>query len=134
MSLTAIRTALETALAAITPPIDTAREGYSFTPTSGSPYQRVEFLFSDPENTENTAAYRQGGYMQVSLFYSPGSGASLVEDRADLIRSTFPRGRAIGGPGVITTIVKTPSILNAPMAEGMLVRAVRIWFLTNVLA
>jgi hypothetical protein len=131
MSLIAIRSALETALSAVSPALDTGWENASFTPTPGVPYQRVEFSFSDPENTEQAATYRQGGFMQVTLFYPLTAGTSAVETRGQLIRVAFPRGLSFSGSGVVTTIIKTPSFLSAVSAEGMFVRIVRVWFLTN---
>lgn len=131
MSVPAIRKALETALAAITPALPTAWEGVNFTPTAGVAYQQATTLFAQPENDEMSARYRQGGFMQVSLFYPTGTGPALIEARAKLIRDAFWRGRTVTADGVNTTIEYTPEISSAPIDGENIVRVVRIRFFSN---
>jgi hypothetical protein len=108
--VTDIRAALETALAAMSPPLATAYENAPFAPVSGTPYQAVAILFARPDNTENTAGHIELGYMQVTLRYPANAGPGAAGARAELIRTAFPRARSITSGGVTTTISDTPEI------------------------
>lgn len=112
MSTILIRAALETALIAMSAGLDTALENDKHTPPSaGTPYQRVTVRFARPDNIENTASYRQDGFMQVDLFYPQDAGPGDAMERAELIRSTFRRTASFSSGGVTTTIFRTPEIL-----------------------
>ena len=134
MSAIKVRGALEVALAAITPALDTAYENRAHTPTAGTPYQRVNVLFGTPENTENSPSYDEVGFVQVTLCYptkdSPGSGP--VTTRAELIRTTFRRGITFATGGVTTTIMRTPEIMPAFIDGDRFCVPVRIQFRAQI--
>lgn len=112
MSAVSIRAALEAALAAMTPAIDTAWEnGEGYEPTKDTPYQRVNILFARPDNPEVGRSYMQRGFMQVTLMYPPEKGPSTAGARAELLRSTFYRTRALVSGSVTVTIEFTPEIM-----------------------
>jgi len=112
MSVLHIGAALEAALDAISPPIDTDWEnGQAFEPINGTPYQRVNVLFARPDNPEVGRSYMQRGFMQVTLLYPHGEGAGPAQTRAELIRSTFYRTRALVSGSVTVTIENTPEIM-----------------------
>lgn len=111
MSQVAIRSALETRLATLSPAIDTAYENAPFkVPAPSTPYQRVFLLFADTDNPETGAGYRELGVMVVQLFYPKLQGSSTAAARAKSIRDLFPRGLSLTSSGVVVTIDKTPSI------------------------
>ncbi len=58
MSLEAIREALQSRLAALTPEIGTAWRNRAFAPTPGEPWQSVDMLPLDPDDAEIGAAAR----------------------------------------------------------------------------
>lgn len=132
MSVAAIRAALESALAAVTPTIATAWENAEFTPTPGTPYQRVYVLFAEPANTEISRSYMEQGFMQVSLAYPLNGGPGPAAARAELLRSIFYRGRSLLAAGVTTTIERTPEIAPGQFDGDRYVVPVRIRFFAHI--
>lgn len=106
MSVNSIRAELETVLNSITPGFATAWENVSFTPSEGVPYQRVNFLFANPDDYSINTEYSQSGYMQVALFYPLQAGSKDALTYAQLIRDTFKIGNTYAG----VIINKTPEI------------------------
>jgi hypothetical protein len=117
MSILNIRTALETALAAMSPPLDTAWENVRFTPVSGVPFQEVFLLLSRPENTEIGPRAAQRGVFQITLNYPLQSGPIAAATRAELIRTTFYRTRSLVAGSTTVNIDKTPDI-RAGLRDG----------------
>ena len=128
MSSVAVRAALETALAAITPALDTAWENTTLTPVVDVPYQRVKMVFADPENAEIGATFLERGYMQVDLLYPLGAGAGPAQARVELLRAAFYRGRTLTASGQSVLIERTPSILPGFEDVGRYCVPVRIPF------
>lgn len=110
MSIVAIRAALEIALAAITPPLRTVWENRDDSPAAGSEYQAAYLLPAEPDNPEIGRGYIQRGIFQVNLFYPQGKGWLPISQRAEMIRSAFPRALALQNAGVIVTVLSTPEI------------------------
>jgi hypothetical protein len=110
MSQNAIRDALEAALDAIAPALDTAHGNEAYTPVTGRPYQEVHVMFAAPGNpTMGDGFYQELGVLQVTLMYPPGEGSAAAAARAALIRQAFRRGATFAGSGGITVQVdKTP--------------------------
>lgn len=111
MSVLKIRAALETALKAMTPAMDTAWENTAFKPVEGKPYQRALIDFAEPGNTEFGPAFTQGGYLQVDLCYPGGCGARDATTRVEMLRSTFKRGATFAAEGQTVQITRTPQVL-----------------------
>lgn len=124
MSNKAIRAALETALAAISPALATSYVGDDYDPVEGTPYQQVFFEFADPGNIAIHRWYEQKGYMQVRLFYPLLAGNGTITARAELIQSTFKSGSVISG----VTINRTPAIKDPRPEEDRLVQSVFVYF------
>ena len=87
MSVLKIRAALETALAAMSPTLATAWENTAYTPTAGTPYQRVSLLFAEPVNTEYGRSFQQGGLFVVALCWPQGAGVADLAVRIELLRA-----------------------------------------------
>jgi len=109
MSLVAIRSALETALAAMSPSLETAWENVPFSP-SAAPYQAAYLMPNTPENIEYGPTFIQSGIFQVSLFYPLQVGASAAMARAELIRTAFARGSSFLNSGITVRIMRTPEV------------------------
>lgn len=134
MSALAIRAALETALAAMSPALATAWENTPYTPVNGTPYQRVNLLLADPSQPEIGRMTQERGFMQVSLAYPLNAGPSAAATRAELIRDTFYRGRSFTASGITVTIEKTPEISPAMIEPDRYVLPIRIRFFANYTA
>lgn len=132
MSAVKITQALQAALTAMSPTFKTVYENTEYEPVIGTPYQRVNILLADPDNNEYSNSYRELGFMQVTLLYPSLTGSMAILTRAELIRSTFYRGRALEKDGVVLTISKTPAILPADTEGAFFVIAVRIRFFANI--
>jgi hypothetical protein len=132
MSAGAVRQALELAVKDM-PTLATVWENLDYTPVVGTPYQRVNILFAEPANTEISASYQERGILQLSLFFPAKAGPVPATIRADLIRSTFYRGRSLDPvDGVTVTIDRTPEIAPAQNVEGWFFLPVRIRFTAPV--
>ncbi|PHY18490.1 phage tail terminator-like protein [Caulobacter sp. BP25] len=133
MSSVSIREALETAVAAMTPPLATAWENAAFSPTADTPYQRVAMAFAKPLNSEYGRGFQERGYMRIDLVYPGGQGVSAVAARADLIRATFFRGATFTANGFATTIAGTPAILpGVNDDQGDYVVQLRVPFIASI--
>lgn len=119
MSRAAIRGALQSWLAGMSPALATAWENVEFTPAQGAPYQRVNLLAADPDNTtQGSAMFIEVGVLQVTLTYPAGSGYVAAEARAEAVRSRFKRGTTLTQDGVRVHITRTPSIAPAIQEPG----------------
>lgn len=131
MSLLAVRNALETALASITPEIPLAWENTPFVPVNGEPYARVYLLAAEPDNPEMGRHATERGFLQISLAYPLDDGPSAAMTRAELIRSTFYRGAAFTASGITTQIERTPEIAPAQIEDDRYVIPVRVRFFAH---
>lgn len=128
MSISAIRSTLESALDGMTPAIQTAWQNVPFTPVTGTPYQRATLLLAEPDNREFGASFQEQGFLQVDLCYPQSVGSNAVEARAELLRTTFKRGTTIGS----LMITATPEIKPAYNDGDRYVLPVRIRFHTYI--
>jgi len=126
MSAVLVRSALEVALAAMSPALATAYENAPFTPVSGTPYQRVNLLLAEPNNPEMGGLYTEQGYLQISLAYPLNAGPGAATARAELIRSTFPRGATFTSGGVKVHVTRTPEIAPGRIEEDRFVIPVKV--------
>lgn len=133
MSVVKIRAALETALNAMSPAVSTAWENHSFTPVTGTAYQRVNVLFASPENIEFGSRHREVGYMQVTLMYPLQIGTSTVAARAELLRTTFYRGASFTNGGVAVVIDQTPEVSPGGVEGDRYAIPVKVRFYANIL-
>ncbi len=109
MSQNAIRNALEAALDAIEPALDTVHGNEAHTPITGRPYQEVHVMFATPGNpTMGDGFYQELGVLQVNLMYPPGEGSAAAAARAEIIRQTFKRGSSFSAGGATVQVDKTP--------------------------
>jgi hypothetical protein len=134
MSALLVRSALEVALAAMSPALATAYENAPFAPVVATPYQRVTLLLAEPVNAEigRTGLYTEQGFMQVDLAYPLNAGPGVATARADLIRSTFYRGASFTASGVTVNIERTPEIMPGRVEEDRFIVPVRIRFYAHI--
>ena len=110
MSLNYMKVALEEALDSMTPSIDTAWENWPYTPITGVPYQKVNHLIAQPDNTTYGPAFIEQGIFQVTLMYPLMSGTAEATARAEMLRDKFIRGAAFTFGGSTVVIHLTPEI------------------------
>lgn len=127
-SISAIRAALETALASMTPPLATAYENAAFTPVQATPYQRVNLLLAEPDNSEIGPHALERGIFQVTLCYPVGAGPAGAQGRAELLRTTFARATSFAASGIAVRITRTPEIAPAQIDGDRYELPVRIRF------
>lgn len=133
MSAVLVRTALEVALAAMSPAVATAWENEPYTPVVGTPYQRVNLMLAAPDNPEmGSARYTEQGIFQISLAYPLDAGPGAATARAELIRSTFYRGASFVSGAVTVNIEKTPEIAPGRVEEDRFVIPVRVRFFAHI--
>lgn len=133
MSLPLIRSALEVALAAMSPSLATAYQNADYTPVIGTPYQRAVVLLATPDDIEMTGAlYVEQGIFQISLFYPLDNGPADAEARAELIRSTFYRGASFASGGVTVHVSNTPEIAPALIDQDRFMVPVRVRFHAHI--
>ena len=108
MSIVAVRAALETKLAAITPALATAYENKPYPPVTGTPYQAVYLLPTVENPTMGDDHHRLIGIFQINLFYPLKAGTATIAARAELIKATFKRGTSMTAGTVTVRIDKTP--------------------------
>lgn len=126
MSLVSIRSALETALAGITPALATAYENAPYSPIVGTPYQAPFLLPAEPDNPEIGPGYIERGIFHVNLFYPQGTGPKAALARAALIRSAFAFATELTSGGVKVNIIATPEIGAARADDDRYMVPVRI--------
>lgn len=131
MTAIRVRAALETAVLAMSPALSTAMENVPFTPVQGTPYQRVNVLFSEPGNQEYGGNYQELGYMQLTLFYPLETGSGAANARAELIRQTFKRGASFANSGLTVVIERTPEIKAGFNDGSFYVLPVKVRFYSN---
>lgn len=132
MSVVLVRAALEEAIRAMVPALSTAWENTSFTSVNGVPYQEVHLLFARPSNQEYGSRHQEQGYLQVTLKYPQSSGVSGVGARAEMLRTTFARGRTFQSGGVTTMVTGTPEVSPGRHEGNRFVVTVKIPFLANI--
>lgn len=133
MSALICRTLLEAALAAMSPALATASENVAFTPTVGTPYQRVNVLLAQPDPIEMSGHFhREQGFMQVTLCYPLNEGSAAALARAELIRTVFYRGKTFSGSGVTLMIDRHPEIAPAMTEDDRFIVPVRVRFYANI--
>ena len=132
MSIIKIRSALETALNDMSPALATAWENVPYTPTIGTPFQRITLLPAEPDNPEMGDNYQQFGYMQIDLFYPLNNGPLTAMTRAELIRATFPRGTTLVSSDIKVLIERTPEIAPAYNDGEFYIIPVKVRFFSNV--
>jgi hypothetical protein len=129
MTVVKIRAALELALDAMSPSLQTAWENAEAIPVQGTAYQRAFIVTAPPQNIEMTGKiHREQGYLQVSLLYPLGEGPAAAATRAELIRATFYNGATFTNGGVSVIVDGTPEIGPAFNDDGRYILPVRIRF------
>lgn len=112
----------------------TAWSNVHFTPVLGVPYQRVHFLFAQPQNPSFGGEHtRESGFMQIDLHYPKNTGTASVEFRAEEIRYHFRRGATFTLDGITTHVSGTPQTLGGEVEEESYKLSVRVPFWADVL-
>lgn len=138
MSRAYIESALETALAGMSLPSGVATldswtcwRNRPFIPIAGKPYQKVNFLYAESDNPVFGPGFIDIGFMQIDLYYPIGNGPNDARTRAELLRTTFARGRGFTSGGTTVLIQRTPSISEGTVDEDRYRVTVKIRFYAN---
>lgn len=96
----------------------TAYENATFTPVTGTPYQRINMLVNRPvDHAVTMDVTEQRGIFQVSLFYPQGTGRGAAQARAELIKALFKPPLTLTNGAVKVEINKTVHI-GGGMPDG----------------
>lgn len=129
-----IRAALEVRLNSLSPAISTAWENTKFEPVNGTPYQRVNLLYANPDNLVLGCDRRtETGIMQITLCYPLNLGATQIEDRANALISHFARGTVMTNSGQSVQVTRTPSKRVLGNDGAVFKMAVSIYYRADVI-
>jgi hypothetical protein len=103
-----------------------AWEGLAFATVPLVPYQRVNLLPAVPENPMFGGGYREVGFFQLTLYYPIGRGTADAMTRAELVRSTFPRGSSFSSGGVTVHVSKTPQVYPPSIVDECITVVIRV--------
>lgn len=110
-----IRQALEKAVLAVVPAIDTAFENTTFKPRPNEPYQQLYFLPAKPEAAVIDDSISEVlGVFQITLRYPAGKGVKDVLERAKLYERAFKVGVKLENEVFITA----PTSVNILGVDG----------------
>ena len=110
-----IRQALEKAVLAVAPAIDTAFENTTFKPRANEPYQQLHFLPAKPEAAVIDDSISEVlGVFQITLRYPAGKGVKDVLERAKLYERAFKVGVKLENEVFITA----PTSVNILGVDG----------------
>jgi hypothetical protein len=110
-----IRQALEKAVLAVTPAIDTAFENTTFNPRAGEPYQQLYFLPAKPSAAVIDDSISEVlGVFQITLRYPAGKGVKDVLERAKLYEKAFKVGVKLENEVFVTA----PTSVNILGVDG----------------
>lgn len=110
-----IRQALEKAVLAVAPAIDTAFENTTFKPRANEPYQQLYFLPAKPEAAVIDDSISEVlGVFQITLRYPAGEGVKNVLERARLYEKAFKVGVKLENEVFITA----PTSVNILGVDG----------------
>ncbi len=132
MSEPAIRAALETRLAAMSPALATAYENTAFTPVAGVPYQRLSLMRAQPVNPEYGQGQQAQGIFQITLEYPLNVGPGVAELRAKLIADWFYRTLSLTASGVVVTINRASYIMAGFVDGDRWAVPVRVYYYSNI--
>lgn len=118
MTIALIQAALEQRLATLTPALATAYENATFTPVTGTPYQRINMLVNRPvDHAVTLDVTEQRGIVQVTLMYQQGTGRGAAQARAALIADLFKPPLTLTNGAVKVELVKTVHV-GGGMPDG----------------
>lgn len=111
MSTLKIQQALETRLATMSPALATVAENVDYTPTTGTPYQRLTMVTGEPDNSSiGQRHYIEVGVFMVTLCYPKNTGANACRTRAESVRTLFKRGTTLTIDGIRIIVPRTPKV------------------------
>lgn len=131
MSISAIRSALETALMTLSPSLSTstAWQNVPFKPAAGQPYQRVDLMLAMPDDRElGGPNFLERGIFQVTLLYPIGTGSGDATVRAEMIRSLFKQRATFTASGINVIITNVPEVPPALIDGDRYAQPVRVRF------
>ena len=135
MSILSIKKAFEKKLSTLSPGIETAYEGLTYTPKTGTPYQKIQLVSKTPVN--NVAAsgfYREQGEFQIFLMYPTNKGTGDALKQAEAIRLLFKRGTNLVQDGLTILLFRTPTIAGAQVIGDRVIVPIIVPYICDVSA
>jgi hypothetical protein len=97
------------------------------------PYHKVNLIPGRPEDVTVGNGYRREyGIFQVTLVYPLQIGTGEASERAELIKSTFPRGASFSNGGVVVKIDATPEIMRGYPTDDSYMIPVRVYYYADI--
>lgn len=97
------------------------------------PYQEAKLIPGRPEDVTMGNGYRREfGIFQVTLVYPLQQGTGEASDRAELIKSTFPRGASFSNGGIVVKIDMTPEVMPGYPTDDSYRIPVRIYYYADI--
>lgn len=113
MSLQKIKSAFETKLNTLAPTLQTSYENVAFTPTTGTPYQQIDFLWSENVGQYiNEKDYLVKGICQTMLCYPSNKGMGDINAIVQLLIDTFYFGSTLTKDNLKINISGVPEVRN----------------------
>lgn len=128
MSTQVLRGLLQTQLMTLGWVGQTVWEKKHFTPTPGVPYQRVNTLFAEPNSYSLGTSAQERGIFQVTLYFPLNGGAAVSTERAEAIRTAFPKNLRLLGLGRLVKVMRKPEITELGPEGDRELTQVRIRF------
>lgn len=120
-----IRGALQTQLMTLGWADQTAWPNRQFTPTPGTPYQRVDTLFAEPNSYGIGDGAMERGIFQVTLAYPLNGGVAESTARAESIRAAFTKNSR---PGGLVKVARKPEVTRIGVDGDRDITTIRIRF------
>lgn len=128
-----IKKALERRLMSMTPAIDTGFEGVEFNPPVNTMYQRCQFMIMPPADPVFGVGYhREQLQLQVFIADIKGQGTRNLIGRAEMLRSTFPKGLYLMEGTTKIFILRTPQIGSVSTVQDRIIIPVIIPVIAEV--
>lgn len=127
MSVKTVKKAARLHLAALSPQLPTAYEGFPFEVPSSGLYQRTQFVVQTPDDPViGDKYYRERLEFQIFVVGPAGVGTTEVDTRAELIRTHFYKGFTTTVDGMRIYVLRTPQIAGTSVVQDKVIIPVLI--------
>jgi len=117
--------------------IDTVFQNIAYIPKVGTPYQKVWWMFSKPQNPTiagngQPENIRETGYIQINLDFPMGVGTGACDAQAQAIRTYFPIGKTFTVSTGSLIVSQSVEFSPARQEGDRWVSPVKIYFVANL--
>lgn len=127
MSVKTVKKAARLHLAALSPQLPTAYEGFPFEVPSSGLYQRTQFVVQPPDDPViGDKYYRERLEFQIFVVGPAGVGTTEVDTRAELLRTHFYKGFTMVVDNMRIYVLRTPQISGTSVVQDKVIIPVLI--------